>query len=62
MAIVNMLFLIIGGLGMFLLGMKYMSEGMQAFAGEKLRKLIGMVTNNRFIACIVGTTVTCIIQ
>jgi len=60
--IVEILFVVIGGLGVFLLGMKFMSEGMQAVAGERLRKLIGAVTNNRFLACGVGTAVTSIIQ
>ena len=58
----EMVFFIVGGLGIFLLGMKNMSEGMQAVAGEKLRKLIGSVTNNRVIACGVGAAVTCLIQ
>ena len=58
----EMIFNIAGGLGIFLLGMKNMSEGMQAVAGDKLRKLIGSVTNNRLIACGVGTAVTCLIQ
>ncbi len=60
--IVKMLFSVIGGLGIFLLGMKNMSEGMQAIAGDRLRKLINAVTNNRFIACGVGVTVTSMIQ
>ena len=58
----EMAFQIVGGLGIFLLGMKNMSEGMQAVAGDKLRKLINAVTNNRFLACTVGTLVTCLIQ
>ncbi|MBN1435435.1 MAG: Na/Pi cotransporter family protein [Sedimentisphaerales bacterium] len=53
---------VVGGLGIFLLGMKNMSEGMQAVAGAKLRALIGAITNNRFVACGVGTLVTCLIQ
>jgi len=53
---------VIGGLGIFLLGMKNMSEGMQAIAGERLRKLVGSITNNRIAACAVGTLVTCCIQ
>lgn len=60
--ILQILFQVFGGLGIFLLGMKYMSEGMQAVAGERLRKLIGSVTNHRILACGVGTLVTCIIQ
>ncbi|MGD9856860.1 MAG: Na/Pi cotransporter family protein [Planctomycetaceae bacterium] len=53
---------IVGGLGLFLLGMKNMSEGMQAVAGSSLRRLIGMVTNNRLMATVVGTLVTCVVQ
>lgn len=60
--VLKMLFEIVGGLGIFLMGMKYMSEGMQAVAGDKLRKLINAVTNNRLLACGVGAMVTCIIQ
>jgi phosphate:Na+ symporter len=51
-----------GGLGLFLLGMKHMSEGMQAAAGNRLRALIGAVTANRFTACAIGLLVTCLIQ
>lgn len=52
----------IGGLGVFLLGMKYMSEGLQTIAGNRLRRLIGALTSNRFLAVGVGTLVTTIIQ
>ncbi len=60
--IVEILMKVVGGLGIFLLGMKHMSEGMQAVAGEGLRRMIGAVTNNRIFACIMGTLVTCIVQ
>ncbi|MDP8218788.1 MAG: Na/Pi cotransporter family protein [Candidatus Theseobacter exili] len=60
--ILQMIFNTAGGLGLFLLGMKNMSEGMQAVAGNRLRKLISAVTNNRLIACGVGAFVTCLIQ
>ncbi len=53
---------LIGGLGLFLLGMKNMSDGMQAVAGGGLRRMIGAVTNNRFMAVGVGTLVTTLIQ
>lgn len=53
---------VVGGLAIFLLGMKNMSEGMQAIAGSKLRKIIGLATNNRFLACAAGAIVTSIIQ
>ncbi len=57
-----MIFELVGGLGIFLLGMKNMSDGMQAVAGNSLRRLIGAVTNNRFLAITVGVIVTCIVQ
>ena len=58
----KMIFGLIGGLGIFLLGMKYMSEGMQAVAGAGLRRMIGIATNNRVLAIIVGLAVTCLVQ
>lgn len=58
----QLIFELIGGLGIFLLGMKYMSEGMQAVAGSSLRRMIGAVTGNRFLAIIVGVVVTCVVQ
>lgn len=53
---------LIGGLGIFLLGMKYMSQGLQSIAGASLRRLIGAVTNNRILATIVGLLVTVLVQ
>ena len=53
---------LLGGLGIFLLGMKYMSEGMQAVAGSSLRRLISTITGNRFFAIIAGVFVTCVVQ
>lgn len=53
---------IVGGLGIFLLGMKNMSDGMQAVAGSSLRRMISAVTSNRFMATVVGVVVTCVVQ
>lgn len=61
-SLLRLIFELVGGLGLFLLGMKNMSEGMQAVAGSGLRRLISMVTNNRFLATIVGVVVTCVVQ
>lgn len=47
---------------MFLFGMKIMSEGLQKVAGKKIRQILGMVSNNRFIGCAMGALVTGIIQ
>ncbi|NQV36334.1 MAG: Na/Pi symporter, partial [Phycisphaeraceae bacterium] len=53
---------VVGGLGVFLLGMKFMSEGLQAVSGDRLRKMISAVTSNRIMGVIVGLTVTCMVQ
>lgn len=53
---------VVGGLGVFLLGMKFMSEGLQAVAGGRLRKMIASVTNNRLMGVGVGLLVTCLVQ
>ena len=60
--IFKMLSGIIGGLCIFLLGMRYMSDGMQAVAGNRLRRMIATVTDNRIGACATGTAITCLIQ
>ncbi|MBX3133511.1 MAG: Na/Pi cotransporter family protein [Gemmatimonadaceae bacterium] len=53
---------VIGGLGIFMLGMKHMSEGMQAVAGNSLRRMISLVTTNRFLATATGAGVTTLVQ
>ncbi len=58
----KVIFQALGGLGMFLFGMKIMSEGLQKVAGKKLRQILKMVSNNRFVGCSVGAIITSIIQ
>jgi len=53
---------LVGGLGLFLLGMEMMSEGMKKTAGSRLRSLLSSLTSNRLAAVGVGTFVTMIIQ
>lgn len=60
--LIPMVMNVIGGLGIFMLGMKYMSEGVQAVAGNSLRRMISLVTNNRFTAVGAGTAVTMLVQ
>jgi len=52
----------IGGLGVFILGMKYLSDSLQSLSGNLIRKAIASVTTNRFLAVFVGLTVTCFVQ
>ena len=51
-----------GGIGIFLLGMKFLSDGLQTVAGDRLRTLVGMATNNRLFGVGIGLLVTGIIQ
>lgn len=60
--ILSLIFVFSGGLGMFLYGMNLMGDGLQKSAGGKMKRLLGYLTNNRFLAVIVGTVVTGIIQ
>lgn len=53
---------IIGSLGLFLYGMKLMSDGLQNSAGEKMQKLLGYMTHNRFTAFLTGLGITSVIQ
>lgn len=56
------MFALFGGFGMFIYGMHIMAEGLQKSAGNKMKNLLGILTNNRFVAVIVGALVTAIIQ
>lgn len=53
---------LIAGLGMFLYGMNVMGDGLQKAAGDKLKKIIEMLTTNRIMGVLVGAVVTGIIQ
>jgi phosphate:Na+ symporter len=57
-----LLFNLVGGLGIFLYGMRLMSEGLQKVAGDQLRTIFNMVTTNRFIGVFTGFLITAIIQ
>jgi phosphate:Na+ symporter len=57
-----MIFLLLGGLGMFLYGMKMMSDGLERLAGDRMRRVLEVLTNNRFAGVGVGMGVTSIIQ
>jgi phosphate:Na+ symporter len=58
----EIIFKSLGGLGMFLFGMKIMSEGLQKVAGKRMRQILSLVSNNRVIGCTVGALVTSVIQ
>ncbi|SDO12015.1 Na/Pi cotransporter family protein [Alkalicoccus daliensis] len=62
MDIQSMLFLFLGGLGIFLFGIKYMSDGLQKTAGEKLRKILEAATKNPVRGVFAGMLVTVLLQ
>ena len=52
------IFKTLGGLGLFIFGMRIMSDGLKKVAGKKLRAVLSAVSSNRVIACITGTVIT----
>ncbi|MFA5517505.1 MAG: Na/Pi cotransporter family protein [Desulfuromonadales bacterium] len=58
----SLLFGLIGGLGLFLFGMKIMSEGLQKIAGDRMRQILAALTKNRVIGTLVGLGVTTVVQ
>jgi len=57
-----LIFGVLGGLGLFIFGMRTMSEGLQKIAGERLRRILAALTNNRIVGTLVGIGVTALIQ
>ena len=55
-------FELIGSLGLFLYGMRTMSDGIQKAAGDKLQSILGFMTGNRFAGVATGFGMTAIIQ
>ncbi len=53
---------LIGSLGMFLYGMKIMSEGLQKVAGDRLRGILTAMTTNRVTGVLTGVLITALIQ
>ncbi len=53
---------LLGSLGLFLFGMKTMSEGLEKFAGDRLRSILAAMTKNRFMGVLTGIAVTALIQ
>ncbi len=58
----KIIFALLGGLGLFLYGMTIMGDGLEKAAGDKMKRIIEVLTNNRIIAVVVGALVTMIIQ
>lgn len=53
---------LIGGVGLFLYGMKVMSEGLQKIAGDRMRSVLSAMTRNRFMGVLTGIVITVLMQ
>ena len=53
---------LIGAIGLFLYGLRLMSEGLQKAAGDSLRKALSAMRSNRFAAMLMGVLITALIQ
>ena len=56
------LLVLLGSLGLFIFGMKIMSEGLQKAAGSRLRNMLGSITSNRFKGVLTGFGITSFVQ
>ena len=59
---ISIVFSLMGGLGLFLYGMKLMSDSLANVAGAKLRTILEKMTKNTFIGLIVGMLFTAVVQ
>ncbi len=58
----SLIFEFVGGLGIFLLGLKFMGDGLQKSAGDRLRDILDRFTSNPFMGVLAGIIVTVLIQ
>lgn len=58
----KLIFEFVGGLGIFLLGIKFMGDGLQKSAGDRLRDILDRFTSNPFLGVLAGMIVTMLIQ
>lgn len=58
----TMIFSLLGGLGLFLFGIKSMGDGLEQAAGPRMKKLLEVLTRNKLMAVLVGALVTGVIQ
>lgn len=62
MSVMEVIFSFLGGLGIFLYGLKVMGDGLQASAGDRLRDILNKFTSNPILGVIAGIVVTVLIQ
>jgi len=58
----SLILIVLGGLAIFIYGMKLMTDGLQLIAGQKMKGILRFFTRNRFVAVLAGVIVTGVIQ
>nr|HPL99937.1 hypothetical protein [Bacillota bacterium] len=58
----NVIIALFAGLSLFLYGMQIMSDALQKSAGDRLKKLLEILTTNKYIGVLVGAAITAVIQ
>lgn len=59
---ITLIFGLLGGLALFLYGMQMMSSGLEAAAGNRMKRILERLTANRFLGILVGAGITAVIQ
>lgn len=62
MELLKSILMLLGGLGVFLVGLKMMGDSLESMAGDKLKKLFNKISNNRFAGVSIGAATTMVIQ
>ena len=62
MNLISTLVELLGGLGLFIYGMKLMGDGLENAAGDSLKNILEKVTSNKLMGVLIGAIVTAIIQ
>lgn len=60
--ILQMIITLLGGLALFIFGMNFMSDGLQKSAGDKMRKILAILTKNPLLGVLAGALVTAVLQ
>ena len=61
-SVISNIFFMFGGVAVLLFGMKVMGSNLELFAGNKMKKMLGKITNNRLSGVGIGAAVTALIQ
>jgi len=61
-SLTNIIFYVLGGLALFLFGMKLLSDGLQISAGDRMKSILAFLSRNKYLGVIVGFLVTAVLQ